>query len=238
VTLASAVSLTAGWGVYQALTSAVSTYGVAPNGVRSIADDGTLAATIYGITRSTNPSVNATVMSNGGVVRSYSETLMRTAVQRSWFQGAEGGYAPDAILCNRGIVGEYLKNTIPDRRYNVEATSTEVPKYRTGYDENQVGYQWNGKFLPFLIEGDYVDREFVVLNKSGFRRHVTRELSWIGDGTGDGTNQSAYLLQAPSTTTYSFNKYAAAQWLGSISHRQNRFLTRVVDVADTELAGD
>lgn len=238
VTIGNARTLTATWGVYQALTASVSTYGVAPNGVRNIADDGTLSSAIYGITRSVNPQVNATVLSNGGVLRSYSETLMRTAVQRSWFQGAEGGYAPDAILCNRGIVGEYLKNTIPDRRYNVMASSTETPKYRTGYDESQVGYQWNGKFLPFLIEGDYPDREFVVLNKSGFRRHITRELTWIGDGTGDGTQDAAYLLQAPSSTTYSFNKLAGCQWLGNQSHRQDKFLTRVVDIADSEMAGD
>lgn len=85
VTIGNARTLTAGWGIYQALTSAISTYGVAPFGLRAWADDGELTSSIAGITRATNPGVNANVITQASGTQPYSEKLMRKAINRIFY---------------------------------------------------------------------------------------------------------------------------------------------------------
>jgi hypothetical protein len=233
VTLADAVSLTATWGVYKALTTSVSSYGVAPQGLRGIADDGTLQASIYGLSRSANPALNAIVLSSPVTPQAFSETLVRKAYHYIQMNADVEG---TEIWTNLGIISEYLKNTIPDRRYNVDGA--EVPDYRMGYKPEALGFQVGGKVVPFKIDKDYPAREFVLVTKPYFRRHITKKASWVGDGTAEAGSGSALLLQAPSTTTYSFNKIAAQMWDGTVSHRQPKLNARVTDVADSELAGD
>lgn len=233
VTLSSAVSLTAGWGLYKALTTGVSSYGVAPNGLRGIADDGTLQSIIYTLSRSSNPSLNAVVLSSPITPQSFSETLVRKALH---FIELQADVLGTEIWTNLGIISEYLKNTIPDRRYNVSGAS--IPNYRTGYNPDDIVFQYGGQKVPFKVDKDYPAREFVVTTKPYFRRHITKKASWVGDGTQEAGSNSPILLQAPSTTTYSFNKIAAMMWDGNISHRQPKLNARVTDVADSELAGD
>jgi len=234
VTIGNARSLTAGWGVYKALTSSVSSYGVATNGLRGIADDGTLQTTIYGLSRSTNPSLNANVFTaSASSPQSFSESLVRKAVHAI---EVEADVVGTEIWCNLGIVSEYLKVTIPDRRFNVSGAG--VPDYNMGYKQDSIKFQYGGQAIPFKVDKDYPAREFVVVSKPFFRRHVTKKASWVGDGTDASGSGSPILLQAPSTTTYSFSKIAAMSWDGNISHRQPRLNTRVTNVADSELAGD
>jgi hypothetical protein len=234
VTIGNARSLTAGWGIYKALTASVSGYGVAPQGLRGIADDGTLQTTIFGLSRSTNPALSASVLTaSASSPQSFSELLVRKALRQIELQADVEG---TEIWCNLGIIDEYLKVTIPDRRYNV--TGGEVPDYKIGYKPESLGFQYGGKVLPFRVDKDYPAREFVVITKPYFRRHITKKASWVGDGTAEAGSGSAILLQAPSTTTYSFNKIAAQMWDGTISHRQPKLNTRVTNVADETLAGD
>jgi hypothetical protein len=234
VTIGNSRSLTADWGVYKALTSSVSSYGVAPQGLRGIADDGTLQGTIYGLSRSTNPALNANVLTaSPSSPQSFSETLVRKAIHLiEWEADVQG----TEIWCNLGIISEYLKNTIPDRRYNV--SGSEIPQYKTGYNPNSIVFQYGASSIPFKVDKDYPAREFVVITKPYFRRHITKKASWVGDGTAEAGSNAPLLLQAPSTTTYSFNKIAAMMWDGTVSHRQPRLNTRVTNVADSEGAGD
>lgn len=233
VTMTAVATLTAGWGVYKALTTAVSGYGISPNGLRGIVDDGNLQPTIYNLSRSANPQLNANVLSSPLSPQSFSETLVRKALHLIEIQADVLG---SEIWCNLGMIDEYLKNTIPDRRYNV--TGSQVPDYKTGYNPDSIVFQYGGQAVPFKVDKDYPAREFVVITKPYFRRHITKKASWVGDGTAEAGSSSPILLQAPATTTYSFNKIAAMMWDGNISHRQPALNTRVTDVADSTLGGD
>jgi hypothetical protein len=233
VTLTAAVSLTAGWGLYKALTTSVSGYGIAPNGLRNIVDDGTLAASIYSLSRATYPQLNANVLTSTVTPQSFSETLVRKALH---LIEIEADVLGSEIWCNLGMISEFLKNTIPDRRYNV--TGSQVPDYKMGYNPDSIVFQYGGQAVPFKVDKDYPAQEFVVVTKPYFRRHITKKASWVGDGTAEAGSNSPILLQAPSTTTYSFNKIAAMMWDGNISHRQPKLNTRVTNVADSELGGD
>jgi len=234
VTIGNARTLTADWGIYKALTSSVSGYGVAPQGLRGIADDATLQGTIFGLSRSTNPSLNAVVLTASATSpQAFSEQLVRKALHLIELQADVEG---TEVWTNLGIIDEYLKVTVPDRRYNVNGA--EVPDYKMGYKPESLGFQYGGKVIPFKVDKDYPCREFTVVTKPYFRRHITKKASWVGDGTAEAGSGSALLLQAPSTTTYSFNKIAAQMWDGTISHRQPALNARVTNVADSTLAGD
>lgn len=234
VTIGNARSLTAGWGVYKAKSSSVSEYGVVMNGLRGIADNATLAATIYGITRSSNPQVNATVLNASGGTQSYSEALVRKGINRILFsQDVE----PDEIWCNQGIIGEHLNHLTGNRVYQVTGDGT--PSYKIGVDESKLAFQHNGRNIPFRVDRDLPAREFITITKSLFRRHLLRKASWIGDGVGADGSVSPMLLQAPGgTNTYNLSKIAGLLFAGNFVHLQNKALCRTTEVADAELAGD
>lgn len=236
VTIDNGRSLTAGWGIYKALSTSVSSYGVAPNGLRGIVDDGDLAATLFGITRSTDPQVNATELNAGGGLQDYTEKLVRKGINRIFFQT---GLEPDCVIMNQGILSEHLNHTVGDRMYTV-APGENVPKYRIGQNLQEIGFQHNGRFIPFKIESDLPARELFILTKNLFRRHVLRKSNWTGDNIGPDGSPTAVLMQAPASTgqTYSFQKVAAMFWAGNIAHLQPKANTVINEISDEELAGD
>ena len=195
VTISAAASLTAGWGVYQALTSSISTYGVGPFGLRAWADNGTLTSTIAGLTRATYPSVNANVISTSSGTLLYSEKLMRKGINRVFFSC---DLEPDEAWTNKGIISEHLNHLVGDRIFML-GPGDNVPKYRIGHDEMQIGFQNGGNFIPYRCEGDLPAREIIFLKKSMFRRHQLRPLNWIGDDSGTDGVAKAMLLQMPAS---------------------------------------
>ena len=228
-------SLTAGWGVYQALTSAVSTYGVAPFGLRAWADNGGLTSTIAGITRSGNPGVNANVLTTSSGTQPYSEKLMRKAINRVFFAC---GLEPDEAWTNKGIISEHLNHLVGDRRFTL-TPGDNVPKYRIGQREEEIGFQTGGSFIPFKAEGDMVDREIIFLRKNMFRRHQLRAVNWIGDDSGVDGVARAVLLQLPSASGgYELSKIAILLGMTNYGNRMPKTIARVSNVADEELAGD
>lgn len=235
ITIGNSRSLTAGWGLYRALSTALSSYGIAPNGLRGIVSAGSLGATIFGLTRATDPDVNATVLAAGGGRQSYSEKLVRKALNRIFFQT---GLEADEIWMNQGIVSEHLNHLTGNRVYQV--TGKEVPAYRIGANEMDLGIQHNGKFIPFKVEGDLPANEFLCITKSLFRKHVLRKANWVGDGVGPEGSASAVLMQAPASTgqSYALSKVAGMLWVGNLAHLQPKANTGVREVFDEELAGD
>jgi len=236
ITLGNSHSVTAGWGIYKALTSSVSSYGVATNGLRGIVDDGTLQATIFSLSRSSYPFLNATVYDSSPALQTFSEALVFKAITAVRMKS--DGVEPEEIWCNEGIIGEYLKNTVPDRRFNVPVGSSEVPNYRIGYKPEELAFTSGGKNLPFKVDRDLPAREFYVITKSLFRKSITKKAGWVGDNTEESGSTTPILLQAPSTTTYSFNKLAGLMWDGNIYHAQPKLNTKVASVSDSALAGD
>lgn len=228
-------SLTAGWGVYQALSTSVSTYGVAPFGLRAWADNGGLTSTIAGITRSSNPGVNANVISAATGTLVYSEKLMRKAIHRIFFTC---GLEPDEAWCNKGIISEHLNHLVGDRIFML-AAGDNVPKYRIGHNEREIGFQYGGNFIPYRCDGDFPDREIVFLKKSMFRRHQLRPLNWIGDDSGVDGVAKAMLLQLPASGGgYDLAKVALLLAMVNYGNRMPKSICAVRTIADEELAGD
>lgn len=235
VTIGNARTLTAGWGIYQALTSAISTYGVAPFGLRAWADDGELTSSIAGITRATNPGVNANVITQASGTQPYSEKLMRKAINRIFYAC---GMEPDEAWTNKGIISEHLNTLVGDRRYTL-APGDNVPKYRIGYREEEIGFQNGGTFVPFKCEGDLVDREIIFIKKSMFRRHQLRAINWIGDDSGVDGVARAVLLQLPAASGgYELSKIAILLGMTNYGNRMPKSICRVSAISDEELAGD
>jgi len=236
VTIDAARTLTAGWGVYQALTTAVSTYGVAPFGLRAWADNGELTSSIAGITRSGNPGVNATVLTQASGTQPYSEKLMRKGVNRVFFKC---GMEPDEAWTNKGIISEHLNHLVGDRRFTL-APGDNVPKYRIGQqEEGVIGFQNGGNFIPFKCEGDMVDREIVFIKKSMFRRHQLRAVNWIGDDSGVDGVARAVLLQLPAASGgYELSKVAILLGMVNYGNRMPKSICRISKISDEELAGD
>lgn len=235
VTIGNSRSLTAGWGVYQALTTAISTYGVAPFGLRAWADDGEFTSTIAGITRSGNPGVNANVITTASGTQPYSEKLMRKAINRIFFAC---GLEPDEAWTNKGIISEHLNHLVGDRRYTL-APGENVPKYRIGYTEEEIGFQTGGSFIPFKCEGDMPNREIIFLRKNMFRRHQLRAVNWIGDDSGVDGVARAVLLQLPASGGgYELSKIAILLGMTNYGNRMPKSICRVSAIADEELAGD
>jgi hypothetical protein len=234
VTIGNTRSLTAGWGIYRALSSSVSSYGIAPNGLRGIVDNGALAASIFAITRSSNPDVNATVLTAGGGRQSYSEKLVRKALNRIFFLT---GLEAEEIWMNEGVRSEHLNHLTGNRIY--QQSGDAVPSYRTG-NKMELGHEYNGKFIPFKVEGDLPANEFMCITKSLFRRHILRKANWVGDGVGPDGAASAVLMQMPASSgqSYALGKVAGMLWVGNLAHLQPKANTAAREVFDEELAGD
>ena len=232
-------SLTANWGVYQALTSSVSTASVTPDtgiyGLRATADDGELTTKIYGLTRSSNPGVNATVLDVASGTQAYSEKLMRKAVNRVLFQC---GLEPDEAWTNKGIISEHLNHLVGDRTFML-GPGDNVPKYRIGQKDNELGFQNGGTFIPFKVDLDLPAREIVFIKRSMFRRHVLRKPNWIGDDSGIDGSAKAIMLQLPASGgSYELAKIAIMLGMMNIGNKMPKSTVRVSTLFDEELAGD
>jgi len=235
VTFSAAVNGTAGWGLYQAVTSSVSTYGVAPFGLRAWADDGELTSTIGSITRASSPGVNANVITPSSGTQPYSEKLMRKAINRIFFAC---GMEPDEAWTNKGIISEHLNHLVGDRIFML-SPGDNVPKYRIGYNEMDIGFQNGGSFIPYRCDGDMPNREIIFITKNLFRRHQLRPLNWLGDDSGVEGSAREILMQLPASGGgYDLSKIAILLGMANYGNRMPKSICRVSAIADEELAGD
>jgi hypothetical protein len=135
-------------------------------------------------------------------------------------------------------VAEHLNHLTGTRVYTV-GPGDSVPSYTIGANQEQIAFQHNGKKIPFKIDSDLPSQEMALLTRSLFRRHVLRKTSWVGDGTGADGAGSPILMQAPGgTNTYALQKVAGMVWMGNFGHLQPKANTRIVQIADEELAND
>lgn len=233
--IGNARSLTQGWGIYKAKSSSVSEYGIAINGLRGMADNGQLTASIFGVTRSTTPDINANVLMSQGGKHAYSEALLRKAANKIT---AQIDMDPDLIICNEGIISEHLNHLTGSRVYQV--TGDDVPSYQVGAKEAKLAFHYHGKAIPFLVDRDYPNGELTMVCTEVFRRHVTSKAGWVGDDTGADGSSTPVLMQAPGTgsNTYALQKLAGVVWVGNLACTQPKALVRVPEINDVELAGD
>jgi hypothetical protein len=232
--IGNARSLTAGWGIYKATSTSATEYGIVPMGLRGINDNGTLAASLFGQTRSSNPILNATVITSGAL-QSYSEKLVRQGIDAI---GDANDMEPDEIWCNTGIVAEHYNFLSGSRIWSMGAGNA-VPNYPIGAKGLPV-FVNGDKEVPFRVDRDLPARELHIICKQLYRKHVLREPNWVGDDIGVEGSSSPYLMQAPGagTSTYALQKIAAFAAALNFGHLMPIAGTKIDNVADEQKAGD
>ena len=123
ITVASGHGMTAGDYVFRK-----GSRGNSVMGLKGLVDDGTILTSVQNLSRSTNPMLNAGILSNSGTLRAWTPELMDQGFSEAWNNG--GGYWPSACMSPLEIqqrAAAYLRN---DRR--VAMTEMELDNgYKT-----------------------------------------------------------------------------------------------------------
>lgn len=233
VTLASGVTVnaTAGDHIYQS-----GSYGQGIFGLRAIVDDGTDSeTTIFGITRSGNPQVNATLLSGSGGYQSYSEALVRNGCIAAKMRV---GVAPDAMWCNDGIFSAHVASLTGNRLFTV-SVGEGVPNYKAGANVANSGIEYDGKMLGWNIDNDLPAEELYLIHTPYFRRHVLKPPNWWGDGVGPEGTPTPQFLQSPASTGqgYASAKIAGQNTFFNMANRQPASCVRITNIADPNFSG-
>lgn len=232
ITIDTARTLTATWGIY-----VTGEYGIAMQGLQQVVDDGTLTSTLFGLTRSTTPDINALVMSASDGNQPWSEQLVNQAIQ---YIVQRGDTEPDEIWSNDGMPAAQRDNLSGSRIFTI-APNQDVPSYGVGYNTDSLTYNYNGKKLPYKVDRNLPARTMYVVTKSLFRKHVLKDLDWNRDGDEPGTGSgSAYWMQQPSTGGAGFAsaKVALFNAYVALGHTQPKLNAAVTDVVDNLLCQD
>jgi hypothetical protein len=241
VTIDAARTLTAGWRVFKATVDTGATastsnteYNKGLSGLRATVSNGDYGTALFGITRSSDPQINATVVAPTTGTQSYSEALVRKLYNRVRFSNDQ---EPTEAWCNQGVLSEHLNYLTPNRLYTV-SSSEKVPGYGIGHDEAKLGFHFGGKFIPFKVDRDLPARELYLITKENFRKHILRKANWYGDNVGPDGSSSPQLLQMPATSNYAAAKIACLGWMGELANVQPKANAVARKVYDAEVAGD
>lgn len=172
ITLDTAVTVTAGWGIYKA-----SVYGnPIPNGMRNIIDRGDFASTIFGLSRvAPNTFLNSIVLDNNGSIQDFSEELVRDLLDQIT---QEQDMVPTQLRCNTGIIGEYLRVTVPDRIYTV-GPKESTPSYQMGANQEKLAFTYGDLNIPFRPDRNLPARELYAMHRPSWRKHTLRKADWV-----------------------------------------------------------
>ena len=226
----SSVSVTAGWGVYQA-----DVYGnPMPNGLRMIVDDGDFASSIFGQSRTApNTFLNSVVMDGNGGLQDYDEHLNAELCDRiSW----GNKFIPTEQRCNLGIIGEWRRSTTPDRIF---MDNGKPFKPNTGSNhgddngQNGPAFIYGTHRIPFVVDKNLPARELYALHKPSWRKHVLRKADWIKKG-------GSILHQKPAAggETYAHAVVANQMMDMTISCRKLNAQGKLSNLRDRGAAGD
>lgn len=223
ITLAAAVSVTAGWGIYM-----TGDYGYAPNGIDGLIGSETLAGTFLTKSRTTYPELNTKRVHNSGTPTDLTEADMRSLADEIYFDGRE----IDGIRTNAGLINKFAGLQSSDKRYSV--VKGESPKYILGHKEGDLLFAYDKITTTVKKDPQCAARTMKFLNfKDTFYKHTSAPLGFLSRG-------GSILLPIPSAGgegyDYAFTGrlYAAAN-ISCIDPGANGSLE---DRKDTTIAGD
>jgi hypothetical protein len=224
-TVDTAVSVTAGWGVYQA-----DVYGNSmPNGLRNLVDDGDFSSTFMGVSRTApNDFLNAKVMDGSGGLQDYSEELVTDLIdQISW----EQEFIPTELRCNMGILSEHKRVTRQDRVYTQAGSS--VPDYNTGANHEKLAFTYGTVKIPFTYDRNLPARELYALHKPSWRRYTLRKADWMKS-----KGEILHLKPAAGGETYAYALIGAMMMEITIGCRKPNAQGKLSNVRDRGAARD
>lgn len=154
------------------------TYAMNPIGLLDIVDDGTNAATIHNITRSTHPRTKANVLGNGGQKRALSMKLIFDAMERPQ---SRANKRITKILGGPGqwqMAYDFLSK---DGRYAMSSTSPQG--FSGGGDENAIKFSYPGINATLELERDCPSNTLFFLAWDTFFLLEAQAPDWITEGS-------------------------------------------------------
>ena len=146
--------------------------GVEMMGIAGIVDDGTLVSSFQGLTRSSNPGLQANVLANGGTLRAVSTDLMDQGAAASQTSQTPSGSAwPTAIYTRLEIQRRAANFIRADRRFD--------PKEMT-LNNGYKAMEWTtpGGTIPWIYDYFVRDNQIFFVNEQDLIRAVQEEIQW------------------------------------------------------------
>lgn len=142
-----------------------------PNGLLNMVSDTTYDPYIYGIARSTYPTLAGWMLHNSGTVRPFKEDYITLAVDRIGDDGT--GDEPDVIMCHKSVRREFVKEIQGDRRF-----AEIITKKGFGALKQTIG----DVSLPLMTDRDCVPGVMWVLESDGFGWFSEADLQMADEG--------------------------------------------------------
>ena len=155
---------------------AASAADIEPEGVLSIADDGTFVATYHGLARSgsNNPILRSTVDDSVGA---FSTDIL----YRRLFEARQRGRARiDCFVTSDDTLLEYVKLTEGDRRY-ADRSSRRNPDAGTAFATQSWDQPLTFGGIPFKADKDFAFGTLVGLDKRYLTRYVEVDGEWVDE---------------------------------------------------------
>ncbi len=143
-----------------------------------IVDDGTDAASIFGLSRTTYPDLKAFVLRGSSGLRDLTEQLILDAIDRP---RRETGKRITRALCNSGQARKYVEMIQAERRY--PGPTGSAPRYTVGYDEESLQILAPGVNVRLEVDFDLAPRRIYFLCWETFGMYEAMPLDWIDDDT-------------------------------------------------------
>ncbi len=143
-----------------------------PNGLLNMVVDRNIETFVYGVQRSTEPTLEAVMINNStGGVRPFKEDYVTLAVDRIGDDGT--GDDPDTLLCHKSVRREFVKEVLGDRRF------PEVIKTKGfGALKQVIG----DVQLPLVTDRDCMPGVMWVLETEGFGWFSEADMQMVDEG--------------------------------------------------------
>ena len=152
------------------------------NGLMNLCVNSTIKAYVYGLARSSYPTLSAQMVNNSGTVRPFNEDYISLGVDQIYDNGT--GDEPDTILCHRSVRREFVKEVKGDRRFaEVQSKRGFGPKLQ--FISGDVP-------LPIVTDRDCMPGVMWVLESEGFGWFSESEMQMVDDGERFVANQDAH----------------------------------------------
>lgn len=142
-----------------------------PNGLMNLIVNSSYKDFVYGLSRTTYPTLSGFVLDNGGTLRAWDEDYIMFGVDRINEDGTGGD--PDTLLCNSSVRREYVRETENDRRFAEVQTNKGFGKLKFTAGDVQ---------LPIVTDRDCPPGLMFALSTDGFGWFEHKELSMVDDG--------------------------------------------------------
>lgn len=226
VTMDDALSLTAGWSIFQR-----GTYGKGvPSGLDLIVDNGSITANIFNQVRAQSTKLQGFVVGAVNNIQPYSESLIDEGFLKV---SMNSEMTPSYLLCNEGVALEHRLYAGRDRIFWYQNPGP-MPA-TTGGKLTGLTYQYNDAAVPFKINKRIAPRTLYGIYQPSIQKAYLRRPDWVRTGGAEGY-PTLSLKPAGDTYSYVLTGSILSQWAMVCDMFNSNF--KVLGIRDRKLAGD